>query len=290
MRRLLLRSWLWKPTVDDEVDSELAFHREMRLREYIADGLTPEQARRAVDARFGDLTRARAACQQLGKERDRAMVRHEYFAELRQDLRFGLRQLWKNPGFACVATLTLALGIGGAAAIFSVVNAVVLRPLPLHEPHRLAYLFETAPTFQRGGVSGGNFTEWRRRSDVFTGLAAMQWGSYNLTDGETPQRVVGVRAAGSYFEVHGVAPAMGRVFGEAEQQPGSDDVVVLSNRLWTRLFANDPGIVGREVRVSGRTRTVIGVMPASFELTADGEELWVPAALTTEEKADYDRH
>jgi putative ABC transport system permease protein len=290
VRRFLLRSWLWKPTVHDEVDGELAFHREMRLREYLARGLTPEQARAAVDARFGDVTRARATCEQLGRERDRAMLRHEYFAELSQDLRFGLRQLWKNPGFACVATLTLALGIGGAAAIFSVVNAVVLRPLPLHEPDRLVYLFETGRTFARGGVSGGNFTEWSRRSDVFTGLAAMQWGSYNLTDAEAPERVMGVRAAGQYFEVHGVAPAIGRVFGEAEQQPGRDDVVVLSHRLWARLFASDPRIVGRELRLSGRTRTVVGVMPASFELTADGEELWVPAAFDPEERVDYDRH
>jgi putative ABC transport system permease protein len=290
VRRLLLRSWLWKPTVEEEVEGELAFHREMRLREYMARGLTAEQARRAVDARFGDLTTTRATCQQLGRERDRAMLRHEYFAELRQDLRFGLRQLWKNPGFACVATLTLALGIGGTAAIFSVVNAVVLRPLPVHEPHRLAYLFETGRTFQRGGVSAGNFTEWSRRNDVFVGLASLWWDSFNVTEGETPERVRGVRIAGPYFDLMGVPPALGRAFGEAEQQPGRDDVVVLSHRLWTRLFGSNPRIVGAEVRLSGRARTVVGVMPASFDLTAESEELWVPAALTAERKADFDSH
>jgi putative ABC transport system permease protein len=290
VRRLLLRSWLWKPTVEDEVDGELAFHREMRLREYMALGLTPEQARRAVDDRFGDLTRARAVCQQLGKERDRVMLRHEYFAELRQDLRFGLRQLWKNPGFACIATLTLALGIGGTAAIFSVVNAVVLRPLPVKEPHRLTYLFETGRMFQRGGVSAGNFTEWTRRNDTFVGLAALQWNNFNVTEGETPERVVGVRVAGPYFDILGVSPALGRVFGETEQQPGRDDVVVLSHRLWTRVFGSNARIVGAEVRLSGRARTVLGVMPASFDLTADSEELWVPAALTAAQKADFDSH
>jgi hypothetical protein len=97
VRRLRLRSWLWKPTVEDEVERELVFHREMRLREYLAQGLTPEQAARAVDARFGDLSRARATCRQLGRERDRAMSRDEYLSELRQDLP---RQLWKSPGFA----------------------------------------------------------------------------------------------------------------------------------------------------------------------------------------------
>lgn len=290
MRRLLLRSWLWKPTVEDEVEGELAFHREMRLREYMARGLTAEQAHRAVDARFGDLTTTRATCQQLGRERDRVMLRHEYFAELRQDLRFGLRQLWKNPGFTCVAVLTLGLGIGGTAAIFSIVNAVVLRPLPLVEPHRLAYVFETGRTFQRGGVSGGNFTEWSRRNDVFVGLAAMQWGSFNVTEGDTPERVVGVRVAGPYFDLLGVAPALGRVFGEAEQDPGRDDVVVLGHRLWTRVFGGDPRVVGREVRLSGRARTVIGVMPDTFDLTVDSEELWVPAALTAEQKSNFDNH
>jgi putative ABC transport system permease protein len=290
VRRLLLRSWLWKPTVEDEVDAELAFHREMRLREYLALGLTPEQARRAVDARFGDLTRARTACRQLGKERDRAMLRHEYFAELRQDLRFGLRQLWKDPTFAFVAVLTLALGIGGTTAIFSVVNAVVLRPLPLHEPDRLAYLFETGRTFQRGGVSAGNLTEWSRRNDVFVGLTGIQWSSFNVTEGATPERVVGAFVAGPFFEVLGGRAALGRVFGEAEQEPGRDDVVVLSHRLWTRLFGGNPSIVGREVRLSGRSRTVLGVMPASFELTADSEELWAPAALPAARKADFDNH
>ncbi len=289
MRRLL-RSWLWKPTVREEVEGELAFHREMRLREYLAQGLTPEQAQAAVDARFGDAANAREVCEQLGRERDRTMLRHQYVAELRQDVGFGLRQLWKNPGFACIATLTLALGIGATAAIFSVVNAVVLRPLPLPEPHRLVYLFETWRTIPRSNVSPGNFTEWSRRSDVFAGVTAIQWGSYNVTDGETPERVVGASVAGPYFEVLGVDSTLGRVFGEAEQEPGRDDVVVLSHRLWTRLFDSDPEVVGREVRLSGRARTVLGVMPPSFELTADGEELWVPAAFTVEQIANFDNH
>lgn len=286
--RHTLRSWLWKPKVEEEVEGELAFHREMRLREYLAQGMTADEARAAVDARFGDLAGAREACEQLGRERDRAMLRQEYLSELRQDLRFGFRQLWRNPAFACVATLTLALGIGSTAAIFSVVNAVVLRPLPVDEPHRLVYLFETRREGSRGSVSPGNFTEWSRRNDAFSGLAAIRFGSYNVTDAETPERVVGAQVAGPYFEVLGAGAALGRVFGEAEQEPGRDDVVVLSHRLWTRAFGSDPDIVGRDVRLSGRPRTVLGVMPPSFELAAD--ELWVPAALTAEQTANFDNH
>jgi putative ABC transport system permease protein len=290
MRRWLLRSWIWKPTIEDEVDGELAFHREMRLREYLALGLTPDQAARAVEARFGDVARTRSACRQLGRERDRVMLRHEYFAELRQDLRFGLRQLLRNPGFTCVAALTLALGIGGTAAIFSVVNAVVLRPLPLREPDRLVYLFETWRDVQRGGVSGGNFSEWSRRSTAFDHTAAVQWISVNVTDGDTPERVVGARVTAGFFTLMGVAPALGRTFGAAEDQPGRDDVVVLSHRLWSRLFGSDRGVVGRAVRLSGRMRVVLGVMPASFDLTADSEELWMPMAFSAAERTDYDRH
>ena len=129
--------------------------------------------------------------------------------------------------------------------------------------HRFSSL--TSP----GGVSGGNFTEWSRRNDVFVGLAALWWDSFNVTEGETPERVRGVRVAGAYFEVMGVSAALGRGFGEAEQQPGRDDVVVLSHRLWTRLFGSDPRIVGREVRLSGRPRTVLGVMPVQHHLKPD---------------------
>ena len=130
------------------------------------------------------------------------MLRREYFAELRQDLRFGLRQLWKNPAFACVAMLTLALGIGGTAAIFSVVNAVVLRPLPVREPDRLAYLFETGRTFQRGGVSAGNFTEWSRRNDVFVGLAGDAVEQLQRHRGRRRRSGSSARASpGRYFDV-----------------------------------------------------------------------------------------
>src|SRR5690242_19375299 len=142
MRRFLLRSWLWKPKVEDEVAGELAFHLDMRVREYIAAGMTPDQARRAALARFGDVDRAQIVLRQLGHQRDRTMRRHQYFAELRQDLTFAVRQLLKNPGFALVATLTLALGIGATASIFSVVHAVVLRRLPVPEPERLVLVNE----------------------------------------------------------------------------------------------------------------------------------------------------
>jgi putative ABC transport system permease protein len=290
MRRMSFRSWLWKVPVDEEVDREFAFHLEMRTREFVLRGMSPEAARRAALQRFGDVQLANQTCRRLGRERDRLMRRREYFSELRQDLRFALRQLWKNPGFACVAILTLALGIGGTAAIFSAVNAVVLRPLPVYEPDRLVHLFETWRDLNRGGVSVGNFTEWSRRNTVFERIGAINFASFNVTEGQTPERVIGARVTGQYFALLGVGPALGRTIGDDDDRPGREDVVVLSHRIWTRLFASDAGVVGRRVRLSGRQSTVIGVMPASFDLTADSEELWVPAAFTAAQLTDFDNH
>src|SRR5262249_28078555 len=147
--------------------------------EYIAAGMAPDQARRAALARFGDLDRAQTVLRQLGHQRDRTMRRHQYFAELRQDLTYAVRQFVKNPGFAVVATLTLALGIGATASIFSVVHAVVLRRLPVPEPERLVLVSEV----WRGNPSAaapGSFVAWHERSRSFTGLAIQSYGSFNI--------------------------------------------------------------------------------------------------------------
>jgi putative ABC transport system permease protein len=289
MRRLLLRSWLWKPKIDEEVEGELTFHLEMRVREFIAAGMTPEEARRAALVRFGDLDRAQALLRQLGLQRDRTMRRHQYFAELAQDLRFAIRQLFKNPGFTIVATLTLALGIGATASIFSVVQAVVLRPLPVPEPSRLVIVFER----WRGNPSSaspGNVVAWRERNSVFAGLAAESAASFNIGEREDAERLMGAKVSGDFFGVFGVAPKLGRVFGADEDQPGREQVVVLSEQLWMRRFASDPAIVGRDVRLNGRPYRVLGVMPAAFRLSADAEELWTPLAFNEQERRQFDGH
>ena len=279
----------WRPRVDDEVEEEVAFHLEMRTREYIAGGMDPAAARLKAERRFGDIGRLRTTLRTLGTGRNRQMQRTEYLSELRQDVAFTWRQLLKNPGFTAVAILTLALGIGGTTAIFSAVYAVVLQPLPLRDPARLMVVSETFQGLP-SEMSAGNYTDAAAGVTAFEGMSAKRFSSFNLADGTTPERIIGARVTANYFEVMGVRPMLGRVFTAEEDQPGNDRVVVLSHRLWTRRFGASPSLVGSSTRMNGTTYTVAGVMPQSFDLTTDSEELWAPIAFTPDQKVLHDEH
>jgi putative ABC transport system permease protein len=283
------RVW-WRPRVEDEVDEELAFHLEMRTRELVERGMEPAAARREAERRAGDLRRTRNALRSLGTKRNQHMERTQYLGELRQDLAFTVRQLVKNPGFTAVAVLTLALGIGATTAIFSAVHAVVLQPLPLREPERLLLvgeMWEGAPQV----MSVGNYVDTNEAvSDFDHGLAALNYANYNLADETSPERVVGARVTANYFDVLGVGPMLGRAFTADEDRPGREAVVVLSHRLWTRRFGANTTIVGRELRMNGVAYQIVGVMPESFDLTSDSEELWTPIAFTPAQRATHDEH
>jgi putative ABC transport system permease protein len=284
-----LRSALWKQRVEDEVDSELAFHVEMRTREYVARGMSASDARELAIRRFGDINRVNHTCRDIGRLRDRDVRRTEYFSELVQDVTFAIRQMIKNPAFTVVAVVTLALGIGATTAIFSAVKAVVLQPLPFPHPDRIMAIYEDTRN-GRGNVSAGNYVDGIEPVQKFEAVTAVQYSSFNLSDAGQPERVVGARATWGFFQVFSMAPAKGRVFTRDEDQPGHEQVVVLSHRLWTRRFGSDTSIVGREIKVNGRPYEVIGVMPAAFDFTAQTEELWVPIAFTPERKTLHDEH
>jgi predicted permease len=278
-----------RPRPEDEVEAELEFHLEMRTREYIARGMRPAEARDRALSRFGDLARVRNTCRDIGQRRDTDMRRREYFGELVQDIGFALRQLLANPGFSLVAIVTLALGIGATTAIFSAVNAVVLRPLPVPEPERLVFLFNEWKG-NLGSVSAGNFTDVAAEQRGFESLTAINYSSFNLSDGSTAERIIGARVTAAYFDVFGVRPALGRGFRLDEDEPGREQVVVLTHRLWVRRFGADPQIVGRDIRMNGLPYQVVGVMPASFDAIANTEELLVPIAFTAARKAMHDEH
>lgn len=279
----------WKPGVDEEVDGEIAFHIEMRERELVERGMPPEAARAEALRRFGSVERVSHECRTLGRQRDHAMQRTQYLVELRQDFAFALRTLRRAPAVTLTAVLMLALGIGATAAIFGALYAVVLRPLPFPEQDRIVLVAERWQG-ERSGTSPGTVTTWRREARSFGDLAAVRYTSFNLADDASPERVVGARVSDGFFRVFGIRPALGRVFLAEEDAPGRSNVVVLSHRLWERRFGADPRVVGRTVRLSGAPHTVVGVAPAWVDYTDDGEELWVPLALTPEQRADYGEH
>lgn len=282
--------WPWKPRLDDEVDEELTFHIEMRTRELVAQGMDASSAEREARRRFGDLQRMRTTLRALGRGRDHHMLRTQYFSELRQDVAFTWRQLLKSPGFTAVAVLTLALGIGGTTAIFSAVYAVVLQPLPLRDTSRLMLVGEIYDG-QPQVMSVGNYVDTNAATTVFDGgLTALDYANFNLSDSATPERVVGARVTANYFDVLGVRPTLGRTFTVEEDAPGNDRVVVLSHRLWTRRFGAIADVLGRTVRMNGAAYVVTGVMPSSFDLTSDSEELWTPIAFTPKQRATHDEH
>ena len=281
--------WPWKPRLEDEVEGELRFHLEMRTRELVDSGLSPDAARREAERRFGDIARVRAACRVEAEWRDTVLKRSAYLSEFWRDIWFTCRSLRCNPGFSIVAILTLAIGIGATTAIFSAVYAVVLKPLPLDDPSRLFLVTEDYMGMP-GALSAGNYVDAVAGTTSFEGLAALQYVNVNLSDGVTPERVRGGRVTANFFEVLGSRPEIGRVFRPDEDRPGSDGVIVLSHRLWMSRFGASADVLGRVVRMNGAPFTVVGVMPASFDLTADSEDLWSPVAFTPERKAMHDEH
>ena len=283
-----LRS-IWRASIAEEVDDELAFHVEMRTRQLIESGMSPEDAREAAVRRFGNIDTVTRTCREIGIRRDRSMRYAAVVSELKRDLALAVRQIRRQPGFTAIAAFTLALGIGATTAIFSAVHAVVLRPFPYIDADRVVTLSDTWRG-EASDVAPGNFLAHRARSSVFEALAAIQFSSFNLADGDRPERVIGARVTHGYFDVFGAAPARGRVFTVEEDVPGRDAVVVLSHRLWTVRFGADAGIIGRTVRMNGKAYTVIGVMPADFDMTSDSEQLWVPMAFTSEHLTMHDDH
>ncbi|HEV2829868.1 MAG TPA: ABC transporter permease [Pyrinomonadaceae bacterium] len=199
---------------------------------------------------------------------------------LLQDLRYGIRSLWQRPGFTAIAVITLALGIGANTTLFSFVNGILLRPLPYKDPSQLVILDENAPKqgIKSFGVSYPNFVDWRQQNHVFEDVTSYQPNSISLVGAGEPERLPGARISHGLFELLGVAPSLGRTFTAEEDQPETDNVVIIGHGLWQRRFAAADNAVGQTLTVNGRARTIIGVMPPDFKFP-ETAELWVPLAL-----------
>ena len=201
-----------------------------------------------------------------------------------QDLRFGARTLVRNPGFAVIAVLTLALGIGANAAIFSVVNAVLLRPLPWADPDRAVMIWSRWTAFDKTWVASGEVVDYRRRAKTLEQVAAWADGQVNITGDGDPERVAGGQVTANTFATFGVTPLVGRTFTPQEDMPNGPNLVVLGHALWSRRYASDPALIGRSILINGEPFEVIGVMPRDFVLPTDFQnteptQLWVPLQL-----------
>ncbi|HEV3471346.1 MAG TPA: ABC transporter permease [Pyrinomonadaceae bacterium] len=286
------------PTREAEIVEELSQHLEDLYEQTLRGGATEDEAGRAV---LQELDESHLLAQELRRvERPArrepvapgARRRRNMFVDVWQDLRYGVRTLLKNPGFTAVAVVALALGIGANTAIFSVVNAVLLRPLPYRDPDRLVMVWEdnTKGGYPRNTPAAANFLDWREQSRVFEGMAAIANQSFALTGAGEPERIDGRRVSASLFPLLGVEPLLGRVFLPEEDQPGAGRAVILSHGLWQRRFGSDPNITGKALTLNGESHTVVGVMPAHFRFPAREDELWVPIAFTNEQAANRGTH
>jgi len=288
------------PVREAEIVEELSQHLEDEYERALSCGTPEEEARQQVLEQLNapDLSgRELKHVERRGSEDPIALGTERkinIFADLQQDLRYGLRTLAKNPAFTSVAIVALALGIGANSAIFSVVNAVLLRPLPFKNPEQLVMLWENATHlgFPKNTPPPANFLDWQKQASAFTGMAAMVERSFNLTGVGEPERLDGRRVSANLFELLGVPAVLGRTFAPDDDRPGTH-VVLLSYSLWQRRFGSDPSVIGRALALNGESYTVIGIMPRFVQLPGfanRNDQLWVPIAFPPEEAAQRGNH
>jgi putative ABC transport system permease protein len=267
--------------LDRDLRLELESHIQLLAEEHIRKGTSQQEAQRLARIEFGGIEQLREAHREV-----RGLP---LLDTMLQDIRFAFRLFRKSPGFTAIAVLTLALGIGANTAIFSVVNAVLLKPLAMEDPSRVVYVQEQWRDLFPG-LSVGNFVDARQQSTSFANLCASNNASFNLATQETPERVNGEIATANYFATFGIQPIAGRVFAADEDKPGHSEVTVISERLWRTRLHGDPAIIGQVVRMNGLPYSVIGVMPKTFDPLLQNSDVWVPAAYTPRQLADHDNH
>jgi putative ABC transport system permease protein len=258
-----------------EMAEELESHLQMHIEDNLRSGMTPEEARRQALIKLGGLEQVKEDC------RDARDVR--FIKELFQDIRYGLRQLRRNPGFTVVAVLTLALGIGANTAIFSVVDAALLRPLPYRDPDRLVMVWNQLHRLglNQFPASYADYSDYKTGNRVFDDIAAFEPAHFDLA-GNQPERVLGMRTSANLFPLLGVKAELGRTFLSEENQPGRNGVVVLSDALWRRRFGADPAVLGKSITLDGGLYMVIGILPRTFRFSIGGPvypDVWLPIAL-----------
>ena len=281
--RLRARSLIRRTRVERELEAELRFHLEQQIAENLAAGMSAQEARSAARRSVGGVEQIKEEC--------REMRRVNFAEDLWRDARYAARVLRKSPGFTAAAILTLALSIGANTAIFSVVQAVLLAPLPFRNPDRLAMVWEEASFlgFPQNTPAPANFVDWKKRNHVFEDMAALQGSLMNLTGNSPAEEVEVKEATPNFFPMLGVAPLVGRTFLPEEGQAGSSRVVLISQGLWVRRYNANPRIVGQRVRMNGESYAVAGVLPQGFDFP-DPVDVWIPLRLSPAQWRERSSH
>ena len=283
---------------ESEIVEELSQHLEEHYEQTLSRGASESEAYQAA---LVELSGSDLLARELKKVERRAQAeptvigsdsKTNLLSDLGQDLRYGLRMLAKNPAFTIIAVLALALGIGANSAIFSVVNRVLLQPLPYKNPEQLVIVWEenSKQGFPKDTPAAANYVDWRDQNHVFEAMAAIGDISFNLTGVGDPERMDGRRVSASLFPLLGVEPQLGRAFRPEEDKPGANQVVIMSYGLWQRRFGGDPGIIGKPINLNGKSFTVVGVMPRSFQFPTRNDQLWIPIAFDAKEAGNRGAH
>jgi predicted permease len=270
--RARLRVLLRKSEMERELNEELRYHIEQQTEQNIRLGMNPEEARYAARKAFGGVEQA--------KERSRDIRGVRWIEDLWQDLRYGKQILLKQPGFTLIAVLTLALGIGANTAIFTLVNAVLLRALPFPQPEQIMTIWEEAPSdgVVKQRVAPGTYSDLKAQQTVFAQMSALSSSEMNLTGEGTPEKLEGFAVLdGGALDILGVKPALGRVFLPGEYARGANTVLLISHELWRRQFGGAADVIGKEMTLNDEKFTVIGVLPADFQFLNPNASFWTPA-------------
>jgi ABC-type antimicrobial peptide transport system permease subunit len=280
--RALWANLFRRERIEHELDAEVGGYARLLEEENMRQGMKPEEAHRAARLELGGSEQV--------KEEVRGVRAGAWLEALWQDLRFAVRVLRKNPGFTVVAVLTLAIGIGANVGVFSVVNGVLLNPLPYPHPEQLVALHESKPNFATGSIPFLNFQNWRKENRTFSGMILSRGFSYNLTGSGEPERLQARLVSAPFFSVLGVNPVIGRDFAPGEDSIGAAPYVMISSSLWQRKFGASPGILGRSLRLDDRDYTIIGVVPAGFDLftrSFNNVDLYVPLGQWSNKAIQY---
>jgi predicted permease len=281
MRRLwhLWDRLLHRDRVEQELDDEVQAYFDILVERGMARGLTREQAMRAA--------RVRHEGPEQVKQRVREIRMGTAIERTLNDLRYAWRMLLKSPGFTFFAVLTIALALGANAAIFSLVDGVLLKSSSYPEPQRLVQLWERGPSWPRNAISAANYLDWSTQSQSFESMAARTSKSMTYTGGGEPRPIRAGLVSAPYFDVFGIHAALGRTFARGEDQAGKEKVAVLSHRAWSTMFGGDPALIGKTILLDGEPFTVIGVLPGASEFDRQWPDVWVPLAFPAQVARDY---